>query len=69
MAKALTRTEKYKHYRKSIKKMTDLSVDGFSSIDQDRSIVHRSSWVYTIIIGIVAVVSIIVLALMLLGGQ
>jgi hypothetical protein len=69
MAKAITRIEKYKHYRQSIKKMTDFSMGGFSPDQEDGSILQRSSWVYTIIIGIVAVVSIIVIALMLLGGQ
>jgi hypothetical protein len=69
MSKAITRIQKYKHYRQSIKKMTDFSIGGFSPDQEDGTIVQRSSWLYTIIIGIVAVVSIIVVALMLLGGQ
>jgi hypothetical protein len=67
MAKSNTRLEKYKSYRLSIDRMIDPTV----SFSQKQNVFFNSDqtgWLMTLVLGLLATVSIVVIALVFLGA-
>jgi hypothetical protein len=68
MSKSITRLEKYKTYRSSIDRMVDPSTALTPKQGTFFFNSENTSWFLTVILGLLATVSIVVLALVMLGA-
>ena len=68
MAKITTRIKKFKHYRMEIEKMNDGAKNERSFLNLFSLSQEHTSWFMTIVFAVIATVTIIVLALVLMGS-